>query len=224
MMDSWTRCSGAGIPTRWALSNTAVCTVGEGKHRVAMSCKSSLCLRCAKVYVDNWVSQVSQMLHEGVIYRHIVLTVPAMLRKTFYQQCQSGVESVHALWGAGAWMMSSAGSVAASQGRLHRGHPDAWPQWPVQPPSAHHRHQWRLGSAGQAVGASGLYAISHAAQEVAVASADDAPTDGEDARRSSGWWIRVTRAIARGLSTNVQKGDVPRTVSEFGDATWPNMW
>jgi hypothetical protein len=51
-----------------------------------MSCKSSLCLRCAKVYVDNWVSQVSQMLHAGVIYRHIVLTVPEMLRKTFYQQ------------------------------------------------------------------------------------------------------------------------------------------
>jgi Putative transposase/Transposase zinc-binding domain len=59
---------------------------GQGKHVVAMSCKSSLCLRCAKVYVDNWVSQVSQMLHEGVIYRHMVLTVPALLRPTFYQQ------------------------------------------------------------------------------------------------------------------------------------------
>ena len=58
---------------------------GQGTHRVAMSCKSSLCLRCAKVSVDNWVSQVSTMLHEGVIYRHIILTVPAMLRTTFYQ-------------------------------------------------------------------------------------------------------------------------------------------
>ena len=58
---------------------------GQGTHRVAMSCKSSLCLRCAKVYVDNWVSQVSTMLHEGVIYRHIILTVPAMFRTTFYQ-------------------------------------------------------------------------------------------------------------------------------------------
>ena len=54
---------------------------GQGTHRVAMSCKSSLCLRCAKVHVDNWVSQV---LHEGVIYRHIILTVPAMFRTTFY--------------------------------------------------------------------------------------------------------------------------------------------
>ena len=57
---------------------------GQGAHRVAMSCKSSLCLRCAKVYVDNWVSQVSKVLHEGVIYRHIILTVPAMFRTTFY--------------------------------------------------------------------------------------------------------------------------------------------
>jgi Putative transposase/Transposase zinc-binding domain len=62
---------------------------GQGKHVVAMSCKSSLCLRCAKVYVDHWVSQVSQMLHEGVIYRHIVLTVPAILRHAFYQQSQA---------------------------------------------------------------------------------------------------------------------------------------
>src|ERR671933_2099532 len=57
---------------------------GQGTHRVAMSCKSALCLRCAKVYVDNWVSQVSQVLHEGVIYRHIILTVPALFRTTFY--------------------------------------------------------------------------------------------------------------------------------------------
>src|SRR5712671_7407610 len=58
---------------------------GQGKHLVAMSWKSSLGLRCAKVYVDNWVSQVSQILHEGVMYRHIILTVPAMFRTTFYQ-------------------------------------------------------------------------------------------------------------------------------------------
>ena len=58
---------------------------GQGKHLVAMRCKSSLCLRCIKVYVDTWVRQVSKALHEGVIYRHIILTVPAMFRTTFYQ-------------------------------------------------------------------------------------------------------------------------------------------
>src|SRR5438445_2659519 len=57
---------------------------GEGTHRVSMSCQSSLCLRCAKVSVDTWVSQVSKVLHEGVISRHIILTVPAMFRTTFY--------------------------------------------------------------------------------------------------------------------------------------------
>ena len=61
---------------------------GQGKHRVSMSCKSSLCLRCARVYVDNWVSQVSKALHEGVIYRHIILTVPAMFRTSFYQNAE----------------------------------------------------------------------------------------------------------------------------------------
>jgi hypothetical protein len=61
---------------------------GQGHHVVAMSCKSALCLRCAKVYVD-FVSHVSQKLHEGVIYRHPVLTVPAMLRRTFYPHADS---------------------------------------------------------------------------------------------------------------------------------------
>ena len=72
---------------------------GQGTHRVAMSCKSALCLRCAKVHVDNWVSQVSQVLHEGVIYRHIILTVPAMFRPIF---SQTAAELVHALRQCGA--------------------------------------------------------------------------------------------------------------------------
>jgi hypothetical protein len=71
---------------------------GQGKHLVAMSCKSSLCLRCAKVYVATWVSQVSQVLHEGVIYRHIILTVPAMCRTTFYQHA-AVVLSAFMRWG-----------------------------------------------------------------------------------------------------------------------------
>lgn len=56
---------------------------GQGKHLGSMSCQSALCLRCAKVYVDNGVSQVSTMRHAGVSYRHIILTVPAMCRTIF---------------------------------------------------------------------------------------------------------------------------------------------
>ena len=74
-----------GNPDKMGYSEYRCQQCGQGTHRVAMSCKSSLCLRCAKVHVDNWVSQVSKALHEGVIYRHIILTVPAMFRTTFYQ-------------------------------------------------------------------------------------------------------------------------------------------
>jgi hypothetical protein len=77
-----------GNPDKMGYIESRCLRCGEGTHRVAMSCKSSLCLRCAKVYVDNWVSQVSTMLHEGVIYRHIVLTMPAMLRHTFYKRAK----------------------------------------------------------------------------------------------------------------------------------------
>lgn len=58
-----------------------------------MSCKSSLCLRCAKVYTDNWVRQVSKVLHEGGIYRPIILTVPAMFRTTFYHHAAVGLRA-----------------------------------------------------------------------------------------------------------------------------------
>jgi hypothetical protein len=74
-----------GNPEKMGYSEYRCQHCGQGKHLVAMSCKSSLCLRCAKVHVDNWVSQVGKALHEGVLYRHIILTVPAMFRTTFYQ-------------------------------------------------------------------------------------------------------------------------------------------
>jgi hypothetical protein len=45
---------------------------GEGTHRVAMRGKSSLCWRCAQVSGDNWGSQVSRRLPEGLISRHSV--------------------------------------------------------------------------------------------------------------------------------------------------------
>lgn len=46
---------------------------GLDRKRDPFSCKSC-CLLCAKKYVDDFVSQVSEMLHPGVIYRHIVVT------------------------------------------------------------------------------------------------------------------------------------------------------
>jgi len=86
--DLVTKMLACGNPEKMGYLEYRCLHCGQGKHLVAMSCKSSLCLRCAKVYVDNWVSQVSQVLHEGVIYRHIILTVPAMFRTTFYQHAE----------------------------------------------------------------------------------------------------------------------------------------
>lgn len=77
---------GCGNPDKMGYVEYRCQHCGQGKHLVSMSCKSSLCLRCAKVYVDDWVAQVSKMLHEGVIYRHIVLTMPEILRTTFYRR------------------------------------------------------------------------------------------------------------------------------------------
>ena len=80
-----TKMLGCGNPAKMGYIEYRCPHCGQGTHLVAMSCKSSLCLRCAKVSVDNWVTQVSKALHEGVIYRHIILTVPAMFRTAFYQ-------------------------------------------------------------------------------------------------------------------------------------------
>jgi hypothetical protein len=55
---------------------------GQGPHRVALRGKASLGVRCATVDVDNGVRQVSRGLQEGVLARHILLTVPAMCRTT----------------------------------------------------------------------------------------------------------------------------------------------
>jgi hypothetical protein len=49
-------------------------------------------VNCAKKYVDDFVSQVSAMLHSGVIYRHMVLTLPEQLRERFYRERQDGKE------------------------------------------------------------------------------------------------------------------------------------
>src|SRR3712207_6239953 len=75
---------GCGNPKQIGYTEYRCLDCGQGKHVVPMSCKSALCLRCAKVYVDDFVSQLSLSLHEGVIYRHAILTLPAMLRRTFY--------------------------------------------------------------------------------------------------------------------------------------------
>ena len=51
LVDKMLRC---GNPDQMGYIEYRCLHCGQGKHLVSMSCKSSLCLRCAKVYVDNW--------------------------------------------------------------------------------------------------------------------------------------------------------------------------
>lgn len=61
------------------------CNCGKGERKIPFSCKSMFCLSCSKVYTDDLVSQVSKMLHTGMKYRHVVLTIPEQLRTLFYR-------------------------------------------------------------------------------------------------------------------------------------------
>lgn len=59
---------------------------GGGKHRVAFTCKSFLCLRCGRVRSENFVNEVVKKLHPGIIYRHLILTIPDQLCEYFYKR------------------------------------------------------------------------------------------------------------------------------------------
>src|SRR5919201_2227053 len=66
-----------------------VCPDCQARHVVAFSCKSQFCLSCAKAYGQHWVATVQGMLHGGVAYRHLILTVPERLRTLIYQQTEA---------------------------------------------------------------------------------------------------------------------------------------
>ena len=63
---------------------------GRDVRRIGFSCKSCFCLSCAKKYVDEFVEQVSRVLHPGLVYRHMVLAVPEQLREAFYRVRYNG--------------------------------------------------------------------------------------------------------------------------------------
>ena len=57
---------------------------GESRHQVAFTCKGHLCLSCSRVKSENFVGQVMEKLHPGIIYRHLILTIPDQLKPFFY--------------------------------------------------------------------------------------------------------------------------------------------
>lgn len=65
--------------------STYLCPHCLEEKRVACSCKSSFCLSCCKVYVDEWVAHIGRTLYEGVSYRHTVFTMPDALHLELYR-------------------------------------------------------------------------------------------------------------------------------------------
>ena len=61
-----------------------ICPACHEQHRVSFSCKSSFCLSCARAYGENWAEKVKAMLHPGVSYRQLILTIPEALRTLIY--------------------------------------------------------------------------------------------------------------------------------------------
>jgi len=75
---------GCGDPEKMGFAQYRCTHCGE-THRVAFSCKSSFCLSCAKVHTEQWSDFIGRRMLPGVVYRHIVLTVPEFLRPWFYR-------------------------------------------------------------------------------------------------------------------------------------------
>ncbi len=61
------------------------CGCGHIK-RVPFSCKSRFCLRCSRVYTDNWINKIRQTIFAKVNHRHIILTVPGSLWRYFHNR------------------------------------------------------------------------------------------------------------------------------------------
>lgn len=55
------------------------CTHCGNSHTISMTCKSSFCLSCSVPYADRWIDFIGRRLIPGVVYRHVVLTVPDFL-------------------------------------------------------------------------------------------------------------------------------------------------
>jgi len=58
---------------------------GQETKRVGFSCKSRFCIHCARKGSREFIDEIMSKLHPGVVYRHLILTIPEQLRDIFYQ-------------------------------------------------------------------------------------------------------------------------------------------
>ena len=57
---------------------------GLDEKIIGFSCKTLFCLRCSRLAAADFVSEIQSKLHPGVIYRHLILTMPEQTRPLFY--------------------------------------------------------------------------------------------------------------------------------------------
>lgn len=76
---------GCGDPANGYIEYRCV-NCGKDRRIIPFSCKCTFCLSCGKVYADNFADRVSEILHPGVVYRHLILTIPEDLNILFYQE------------------------------------------------------------------------------------------------------------------------------------------
>ena len=91
------------------------CSCGHIK-KVPFSCKSRFCLRCSKVYIDNWVSKMKEIIFAKVIHRHIILTVPGTLWKYFHNK-----QILKLLADCGARLIEEVASICLKGRRIELG-------------------------------------------------------------------------------------------------------
>lgn len=61
-----------------------MCLDCQKSKKIGFTCKSRFCLRCAKVYTDNWINKMEETIFPWVSHRHVILTIPGSLWEYFH--------------------------------------------------------------------------------------------------------------------------------------------
>ena len=88
-----------GNPAKMGYVEYRCLQCGQGTHRVAMSCKSSLCLRCAKVHVDNLGQPGEHDAPRGGDLSTYHSDGAGDVPHDLLPERGSRIERVHAVWG-----------------------------------------------------------------------------------------------------------------------------
>lgn len=61
-----------------------MCLDCQKRKKIGFTCKSRFCLRCAKVYTDNWINKMEETIFPWISHRHVILTIPGSLWEYFH--------------------------------------------------------------------------------------------------------------------------------------------